>query len=184
MAQRTIAMLIPEPVWDAAASLAPNIEEDRPDYRAIGQVTRSAVLRLALLHGVLALQREYNGDGPAPTEDTVHGSLPPSCSDDDGPANREATPDEPVRFHRTTVQLQPYLVEAAEALIPHVERDPVWGRPQRFNRSNVLNLALALGIEHLHREHDPDWAPGRLLAGTDLFPVWGRTPGDRTTGAE
>jgi len=176
MKVKTVTMLVPEPVLKAADRLGPLIAHDRPDYAAVGRLTRSAVLRLSLLHGVVSLQRAYLDDAVEEQvdRDGVHDAV---ASDRSG--NRPPLGAAP-RFHRTSVVLQDYLVDAAEALIECVEADPVWSGPTHFNRSNVLNLALAIGLEHLEEQHDPCWTKQRPMTGIDLFPVWGRIPGDRS----
>jgi hypothetical protein len=45
-------------VLERAETLQPKIAQDAP-YRATGRLTRSAVLRLALLRGLEALENEY-----------------------------------------------------------------------------------------------------------------------------
>ncbi len=90
-------------------------------------------------------------------------------------------------FHRLSngrleTVLPPILAAAASRSRPEpakVSELPL--APVLCGAGEKSRLALALGLEHLSKEHDPNWVEGQTLSGTDLFPVWGRIPGDRTT---
>ena len=55
------SLRIPDQIWDQAQDLAEQLK-DEPELIAHGQVTRSTVLRLALVHGMRVLGKKYIKD--------------------------------------------------------------------------------------------------------------------------
>ena len=57
-----LGLKVPRSVLQRAEALRPKVAQDKA-YRATGRVSRSAVIRMALLKGLEALEAEYGGDG-------------------------------------------------------------------------------------------------------------------------